>query len=67
MESDLISSIESGKSLKNLGFRTGDQLWTPTPNQPGLLERTAVILPYVTVAISAYTLYLTMYLISSGR
>ena len=67
IESDLISYFESGKSLKNMGLRTGDQLWTPIPDQPGLLEKTAIILPYVTVAISAYTLYLTIYLISGGR
>jgi protein involved in polysaccharide export with SLBB domain len=67
LESNLISYIESGKSIKNLGFRTGDQLWTPTPGQPGVLERVSTVLPFITVAISAYTLYLTYALISQGR
>jgi polysaccharide export outer membrane protein len=67
MDVDLISYLESGNSIKNMGLRTGDQIWTPVPDQPGLLERVGVILPYITVGISAYTLYLTYYLISSGR
>jgi polysaccharide export outer membrane protein len=67
MNVDLISYLESGNSIKDMGIRTGDQIWTPVPDQPGLLEKVGVILPYITVGISAYTLYLTYYLISSGR
>lgn len=64
---DLISYIQSGQSLRNIGMKSGDQIWTKTPGQAGFLERsTQIVLPFVSVAVSVYTLYLTYYLISTG-
>lgn len=64
---DLITYIQSGQSLKNIGMKSGDQIWTKTPGQPGILQKsTQIVLPFVSVAVSVYTLYLTYYLISTG-
>jgi hypothetical protein len=64
---NLVFFYQSGQSLKSIGIKSGDQIWTKTPGQLGFLQKTGqIVLPFVTVAISTYTLYLTYYLISTG-
>ncbi len=64
---DLVPYFQSGRSLQNLGMKSGDQIWTKTPGQPDIWQKsTQIVLPFVSVAVSVYTLYLTYYLISTG-
>ena len=65
---DLIYYYQSGRSLKSIGIQSGDQIWTKTPGQLGFFQKAGqIVLPFVSVAISTYTLYLTYYLISTGN
>jgi protein involved in polysaccharide export with SLBB domain len=59
IKSDLTLLFESGHSLSQIGLKSGDQIWVPLQGKPSFLEKASVILPYVAVAISSYTLYLT--------
>jgi protein involved in polysaccharide export with SLBB domain len=52
--SDLIPEYQSGKSLTQIGFRSGDQVWTPTPGKPTVWNK---ILPALGVAISLLNMY----------
>ena len=55
LEDNLMPFIENGISLKNLGFQSGDQIWTPTPIPPARFD----ILPYVTFVSSIVFFYFT--------
>lgn len=60
IETDLIPYIQSGKSLAEIGFRSGDQIWTPTPGIPSFWDNLLRYgMPLISVGISAYTLYYT--------
>ena len=59
VEENLIPSLQTGISLKRMGFRSGDQIWVKSPNKPGKLERARSYLTFVTAAASALTLYIT--------
>ena len=68
IQSDLISYLESGKSLQSIGVKSSDQFWTPTPDQAGFLEKAGqIVVPFVSIVIASYSIYLTYYLIESGR
>jgi protein involved in polysaccharide export with SLBB domain len=54
VESDLISEYQSGRSLIQMGIRSGDQIWTPSPGKPSFVSQ---LLPIVGLAISALSLY----------
>jgi protein involved in polysaccharide export with SLBB domain len=58
--SNLISYYQSGKSLSQIGFRSGDQIWTPSPSQRNFWDNVVrYVLPVATLGISIYTVYLT--------
>ena len=59
VEENLIPSLQSGISLKRMGFRSGDQIWVRTPNKPGTLEKVRGYLNLVTAVASAATLIIT--------
>ncbi len=59
IEDDLIPSLQSGISLKRMGFRSGDQIWVRTPNKPGTLEKVRGYLNLITATASAATLIIT--------
>lgn len=59
VKSDLIPYFEASKSLKDIGVKSGDQFWTPSPNQPGFIDNLAKLIPFISVGIASYTLYLT--------
>ncbi|MGD9489389.1 MAG: polysaccharide biosynthesis/export family protein [Calditrichaceae bacterium] len=57
---DLVPYFQNGVSLKKIGFRSGDQLWTPTPGKPGFMDKlTGNILPIVSLGTTIMFLYLT--------
>lgn len=68
--SDLIPFFEKGTSLKNMGFKSGDQLWTPTPGETFWDKiRTDVIpiLSFATTIIMFYFTYQTQIAIATYR
>lgn len=54
MERNLIPALESGKSLRSLGFRSGDQIWTPV--SPRSISEIIIrdVLPVATFTLSLY-------------
>ena len=62
LSDNLVSYFESGKSLQEIGFKSGDQISVPVPGGPGFIDRAVQILPFVSVAIAGYTMYLTYFL-----
>jgi len=68
VQDNLIPYLQNGTSLKNMGFRSGDQIRVKTPGQPGWLQRTTqVIFPILTFAISMYSFYLSYYILLENR
>jgi protein involved in polysaccharide export with SLBB domain len=51
---DLIPFVESGKSLRSIGFRTGDQLWTPGESRGFAESLIRDVLPFATFFLSLY-------------
>lgn len=57
---DLVPYFQNGVSLKKIGFRSGDQLWTPTPGKAGFFDKlTSNILPILSFGTTIMFLYLT--------
>ena len=67
VHSNLIPFFESGKSLTDIGFRSGDQIWAPSPDRTSFLDRLVQFLPFVTTAITGLTLYYTIQLTTRVR
>jgi protein involved in polysaccharide export with SLBB domain len=59
VEDNLIPHLQNGISLRDLGFRTGDQIWVRTPGKPGTLEKARGYLSIVAAAAGLVTVYLT--------
>jgi hypothetical protein len=67
VEGNLIPQLQTGISLRDLGFRTGDQIWVRTPSKPGFAEKARGYLSFVAAAASIVTLYLTYQVIVVER
>lgn len=58
--SDEISKLfESGMSLKAIGFKSGDQVWTPSPDARTVWDTIADVMPILTFATSVFLMYNT--------
>lgn len=57
---NLIPDMESGKSLKELGFKSGDQVWTPTDNRSFREVLVRDVLPIATFFLSVYVGIMTI-------
>ncbi|NLG16140.1 MAG: hypothetical protein GX556_02280 [Fibrobacter sp.] len=57
---DLIPMLQSGQSLYALGFRSGDQIWTPTENRSIRDILVREVLPFATFALSLYLGIMTL-------
>jgi len=57
VKNNLIPFLQSGLSLRKIGFISGDQIWVPSPDRPTLWTKIGQVLPLVSFAISTYTLY----------
>lgn len=60
MRKDLIPYVESGESVRVIGFRSGDQIWTPTENRSFREVFVREILPIATFALSLYVGIMTI-------
>jgi protein involved in polysaccharide export with SLBB domain len=56
---NLIPYFERGISLKNMGVKTGDQIWVPSPDRPGFWQDAALVMPFLAFATSLILIYLT--------
>jgi protein involved in polysaccharide export with SLBB domain len=62
---DVIPFLQSGQSLRSLGFKSGDQLWTPSKEMQSWWERFGretifgELVPIVSTAATLYITYLT--------
>jgi len=61
MESNLTTLAQSGRPLRELGFRSGDQLVTPSERPRTFLQN---FMPYFSLVVSLATLYLSYYYLS---
>jgi len=57
---DIIPYFEKGVSLKRMGFKSGDQLWTPTTLPRTFWDYTRDIMPILTFAMTIYMTYYTI-------
>ena len=67
VEGNLVPSIQTGISLRDLGFRTGDQIWVKSPNRPGFAEKARGYLSFIAAAASIVTVYITYYALVAER
>lgn len=67
VEGDLVPHIQTGISLRDLGFRTGDQIWVRSPQRPGFAERARGYLSFIAAAASIVTVYITYYALVAER
>jgi hypothetical protein len=65
IESNLIAYYQAGKSLTDMGFRSGDQLWTKSPTITSGWDRFfSYALPIVSIGITVWSVYMTTYIVS---
>ncbi len=60
LNKNLIPYLESGKSLQAIGFKSGDQIWTPTDNRSFREVLVRDILPIATFFLSFYVGIMTI-------
>jgi protein involved in polysaccharide export with SLBB domain len=68
IKSNLISYYQSGKSLSQIGFHSGDQIWTPTPREGGFWN--SIIrygIPFISLGLTIYTIYISTQLSARYR
>ena len=63
VQENLIPFYESGKALSSIGFRSGDQIWTPTPVERTFWTVFRDISMIITTGAALYFTYLTIYYI----
>ena len=64
IQEDLVPLLQSGVSLKRMGFQSGDQIWVKSPDRPGVIERITRVLPLIVTPI---TLWLAIDRLSSDN
>jgi len=58
-DGDLVKIFEQGTSLKKMGFRSGDQIFTPMPDQRTIWDTIADVMPILTFATTVIVMYQT--------
>lgn len=61
IENELIPYLQTGISLREIGFRSGDQIWVRTPTKPGFWEKSRTVLTAITAVASLVAVYITIY------
>ena len=56
---DITPLFESGISLRSMGFKSGDQIWTPSPGDRTVWDTISDILPILTFSVAIFSLYST--------
>ena len=59
VKKNLLSYYQTGKSLKTIGFLSGDQIWVKTPGKPGFWDKALKLLPIVSIGVTVFALYIT--------
>ena len=57
---ELASLFGSGVSLKKMGFQSGDQIWTPSPDARTFWDNLADVMPLLTFATTVIMTYYTI-------
>lgn len=57
---NLAPFFESGISLRKMGFHSGDQIWTPSPDARTFWDAVADVMPLLTFATTAVMTYFTI-------
>ena len=56
---DVVPLFEKGISLRKMGFKSGDQIWTPSPDAKTVWDTIADVMPILTFSVTIWTLYNT--------
>lgn len=68
---DMVSLVENGTSLRKMGFKSGDQIWTPTPETRTFWDVVRDITPIITLATTMILVYQSyqrdLYMVQSSR
>ncbi len=56
---DITSLFESGISLRSMGFKSGDQIWAPSPQDRTVWDTISDIMPLLTFSVAIFSLYST--------
>ncbi len=56
---DLTPYFEKGVSLKEMGFNSGDQIWTPSPDRRTFWDTVGDVMPILTFATTIWAMYNT--------
>jgi protein involved in polysaccharide export with SLBB domain len=56
---DVTEYFENGISLRQMGFHSGDQFYTPVERREGFMQQVQEILPFVTLGLAVTTLYIS--------
>lgn len=67
VQKNLIPYLQSGVSMKNIGIRSGDQIWVKTPGKPGFIERLSTFFPIFTFVTGVFTFYYTYQILLEDR
>ena len=60
VDDNLIPYLQSGISLRKMGFRSGDQIWVRTPTKPTVLRQIRDFLPIISLGITLFTIWYTI-------
>lgn len=55
--SNITRLFESGISLRAMGFKSGDQIWTPSPNAPTVWDTIGDVMPILSFIGTAFVIY----------
>ena len=56
---DVTPLFESGISLRSMGFKSGDQIWTTSPGDRTVWDTISDIMPMLTFSVAIFSLYST--------
>ncbi|HHM02390.1 MAG TPA: hypothetical protein ENJ15_05200 [Caldithrix abyssi] len=58
-DDDVTPYFEQGTSLRAMGFKSGDQIWTPSPDARTIWDAIRDVMPILTFTATVWTLYNT--------
>lgn len=67
VDNNLIPYLQNGASLRNIGIKSGDQIWVKTPGKPGFWEKAQSYFPIFTFMTGIATFYYTYRILLENR
>ena len=67
VDKNLIPYLQDGSSLKNIGLKSGDQIWVKTPGKPGFWDKAQSYFPVVTLITGVASFYYTYRILLDNR